>query len=42
LGNAIGASLGAMRGAEGVVHEDIAKRSHLPCQYFVVLLFALV
>jgi hypothetical protein len=32
LGNAVGAGFGAVRGAEGVVHEDVAQRGHLARQ----------
>ena len=42
LGDAVGRRLGAMRGAERVVDEDVAERRHLPRQRRVVLLLALV
>jgi hypothetical protein len=42
LRNAVGAGLGPVRGAEGVVHEDVAQRGHLARQRLVVLLLALV
>ena len=42
LRDAVGRGLGAVRGAEGVVHEDVAQRRHLPRQRLVVLLLALV
>ena len=42
LGDAIGAGFGAVRGAKGVVHKDVAQGGHLARQRFVVLLFALV
>ena len=41
-GDAVGAGLGAVRGAEGIVHEDVAQRRHLPRQRLVILLLALV
>ena len=40
LGDAVGAGLGAVRGAEGVVNEDVAQRGHLLGQRRVVLLLA--
>ena len=36
LRNAVGAGLGAVRGAKGVVHEDVAKRRHLSRQCFEI------
>ena len=40
--HAMRARFGAMRGSEGVHHEDVAQRSHLARQIFLVLLLALV
>ena len=42
LGHAVGAGLGPMRRAEGIHHEHIAQRRHLPRQRLIVLLLALV
>jgi hypothetical protein len=42
LGDAVGGGLGAVRGAEGVVHEDVAQLRHLLRQLGLVLLLALV
>jgi hypothetical protein len=42
LGDAVGGAFGAVRGAEGVVHKDVAQGGHLLCQVFVVLFLALV
>ena len=40
--HAVGAGLGAMRGAEGIHHEHVAQRGHAARQRLVVLLLALV
>ena len=42
LRDAVGGGFGAVRGAEGVVHEDVAQRGQLARQRLVVLLLALV
>ena len=42
LRDAVRRRLGAVRGAEGVVHVDVAERGHLARQRLVVLLLALV
>ena len=42
LAHAVRRSLGAMRRAERVHHEDVAQRRHLPGEIFLVLLLALV
>ena len=40
--HAVGAGLGAMRGAEGIHHEHVAQRRHAARQLLVVVLLALV
>ena len=42
LGDTVGRALGAVGGAKGVVHIDIAQRSHFAGQHFLVLFLALV
>ena len=42
LGDAVGGAFGAVGGAEGVVHEDVAQGGHLLGEFFAVFLLALV